>query len=80
MSELSPLKLFRLRRGVTQKQLADLLGVTETSVQRWETGRWKIPHGRKVDLARILGAPPERIFPESFAVSKGGNNGTFVSR
>ena len=32
------LRMLRLERGLTQTQLAELLGVTNRSVSRWETG------------------------------------------
>lgn len=41
-SEKHPLKLLRARRGVTQKQVAKLLGVTPTTVHNWEAGRHQL--------------------------------------
>ncbi|MGL5064969.1 MAG: helix-turn-helix transcriptional regulator [Microcoleus sp.] len=38
-SERSPLMRLRLKRSLTQKQLADALGVTETTIRNWEAGR-----------------------------------------
>jgi DNA-binding transcriptional regulator YiaG len=55
-------ELFRLRRrfGLTRRAISDVLGVSEMSVFRWETGRVKAPHphlGRKLSvLIEILGA------------------------
>ena len=37
--ERSPLMRLRVQRFLTQQQLADALGVTETTVRHWEAGR-----------------------------------------
>jgi DNA-binding transcriptional regulator YiaG len=39
----SELKAVRARMGVTQVALAELLGVTWSTVARWETGQRRIP-------------------------------------
>jgi DNA-binding transcriptional regulator YiaG len=35
----SPLMRLRVQRFLTQKQLADALSVTETTIRNWESGR-----------------------------------------
>lgn len=35
----SPLMKFRILRGITQQQLADILGIERKTVSNWETGR-----------------------------------------
>ncbi|WP_068819547.1 helix-turn-helix transcriptional regulator [Phormidesmis priestleyi] len=37
--ERSPLMRLRVQRFLTQQQLANALGVTETTVRNWEAGR-----------------------------------------
>lgn len=37
--ERSPLMRLRVQRFLTQQQLADALGVTETTIRNWEAGR-----------------------------------------
>lgn len=48
MKEINPIKLARLRKGVTQSDLAAVMGVSIGTISQWETGithptahRWK---------------------------------------
>jgi DNA-binding transcriptional regulator YiaG len=43
----------RVQRFLTQKQLADALGVTETTVRNWEAGR-AIPKLTPVQYKKLL--------------------------
>jgi DNA-binding transcriptional regulator YiaG len=52
-SERSPLMGLRLKRSLTQKQLADALGVTETTVRNWESGR-SVPKLTPVQFKKLL--------------------------
>lgn len=70
MAVQNPLKRYREENGLTQKALADLLGVTDVTISRWESGerligrrnmfivakKTKIP-GRELrpDLAKLMG-------------------------
>lgn len=50
----SPIKLARTRKGLTQTQLADAMGVTKSAVSGWELGR-ELPHTNRLHrLARVL--------------------------
>jgi DNA-binding transcriptional regulator YiaG len=51
--ERSPLMKLRVQRFLTQKQLADALGVTETTVRNWEAGR-AIPKLTPVQYKKLL--------------------------
>lgn len=44
------LRSARLRQGLTQRQLADLLDVDPVTVWAWETGRVRKPYPRLVQL------------------------------
>jgi transcriptional regulator with XRE-family HTH domain len=50
-----------------QFDIARQLGVTEQLISKWECGRAEPHIEQAVDIARILGVNPERIFPEQFA-------------
>ena len=43
--QLTPeeLRNWRLKHGLTQQQLAELLGVRHSTISRWETGKHPIP-------------------------------------
>lgn len=58
---LNKIKLARMEAGLTQKELADKLDVTETQVCRWETGRVRPSYLRLIDIARILRREPEEL-------------------
>jgi transcriptional regulator with XRE-family HTH domain len=51
----------RERKGLSQTQLAHQLGVSNTQVSRWETGRG-LPLGHLDELSEALGMSPEQIF------------------
>lgn len=59
MSISSVLKSRRKELGLTLSQIADRIGVTEATVQRWESGNIKsLRHERIAKLAEILGVTP----------------------
>ncbi len=72
------IRSYRLRHGLTQRELADQLGVTQQSVARWEQGspprRYMLralesllgepaPGGQSTDLAEIIGIRPPATGP-----------------
>jgi transcriptional regulator with XRE-family HTH domain len=61
------LRAMRLRRGLTQEQIADHLGVRRFSVSRWETGDLIPSQEHLNDLMGMLGALPD----EQRALSQG---------
>lgn len=63
----SNLKIYRLKAGLTQWELAQRLGVKERAVTLYETGRATPEIETMVDIARILGCDPSEIWSDVFA-------------
>lgn len=53
---LNAFKLARLRAGLRQVDVAEKLGVSESLVAKWETGRVRINKERKAQLEQLFGA------------------------
>lgn len=59
MSLQAVLKMRRKELSLTLKEIADRMGVTEATVQRWESGNIKnLRHERITKLAEILDTTP----------------------
>lgn len=56
------IKLAREAAGLTQTRLAELLGVHDSTVIRWEHGGATCPPHRQGDVARVLGVPWATLF------------------
>lgn len=55
--------------GLTQDQLADLIGVTQPSVAKWERGDNVPRDHHKVKLATVLRQEVRQLFPLTGAVA-----------
>jgi transcriptional regulator with XRE-family HTH domain len=51
------LRRWRRLRGIKQSHAAELLGITQATLSRWELGRHPIPDTAQRKLARLLAAP-----------------------
>lgn len=58
----SAIKEQRLARGITQRGLADAVGVDQSLVSYWEHGRKAPTIERQLDIARALGVAPRVLF------------------
>ncbi len=71
MSNFDDIKKFREQKGLTQKQLSELCGVTLRTVQNWEAGR-TIPDNI-VKLLQSLSSNDEIISSSLFGNTNGGD-------
>ena len=51
------------RQGITARDLANRLGVSEGAVGRWIAGNREIPEDQRIAVARALGVPVLALFP-----------------
>ena len=51
----SPIARLRIARGLTQTQLAELIGCHQQSINKWETGKCAPGMQSLIKLARALG-------------------------
>lgn len=58
---MTPLKSSRLRNNFSQAELADLMGVNQSTYQRWESAPSKIPAGKMGKLAEVLQTTKEAL-------------------
>lgn len=56
------LKLFRQEKGLTQEQLAQMVGVRRETIMRLEKALYNPSLRLAVDISRAVGAPMEEIF------------------
>ena len=73
-------KRLRLLRGLTQKQLADILGVSPKTVSKWETGLGQPEVNQIIPLAQVFGVSTDELFFGPQTVSSVGGNGSSETR
>lgn len=57
------LKIERVKKGVKQWRLAALVGISQTELSHYETGRRRCPADLKHKIANVLDVPVEQAFP-----------------
>ena len=57
-------RMLRIRKGLSQKRLADALGITFQQVQKYEGGSNRISAGRLAAIAELLGVTTAELFGE----------------
>lgn len=71
MDYLADLKALRKRRGLSQAKLAELVGVEQPTVQRWEKGTRLPDLDSLTALAKALGVSPGSLLDGTVEVSLG---------
>jgi len=74
MDKIHPLRAFREKQAppLSQRQLADLLGVSSTAVSRWEAGERKLDEEKVTMVAEKTGIPPADLRPDLAALLRHG--------
>lgn len=68
---MDKLKLYRKEAGLTQLEMGELLGISESGYCLIENGKRRLTYDMAVKIATILKMNPSDIFmPVSFAVCK----------
>lgn len=53
---------FRKEMHLTQKQLADRLGVSHSTIQKWESGAVEMPGQALIGLCSVFGCEAEELY------------------
>lgn len=56
------LKIYRQRKGFTQEQLAEKVGVRRETIMRLEKAQYNPSLKLAIDISRAVGAPIEELF------------------
>ncbi|MBK8197016.1 MAG: helix-turn-helix domain-containing protein [Acidobacteria bacterium] len=59
----------RIRAGLTQEQLAELVDTTPVTIGRYETGERGVSIKKLVELAEAMGIPPARLIRDGDGLS-----------
>ena len=66
MSKTSPLRAYRAKHNISQARLAELIGVQDAAVCKWESGRVGINSVLKVE--QVTGIPRYILRPDIYPV------------
>ena len=61
---MTNLQRIRKEKGLSQKELADALGVTQGTVSAWESGRWDPTVENLRAVAKVLGVTVDELIGE----------------
>lgn len=60
---VTELKIERTRSGMKQWRLASLVGISQTELSHYESGRRRCPANLRRKIASVLSTTPEHLFP-----------------
>lgn len=69
----TPLKLLRIKRGLTQTELARQLGVNKSFISLIELGKRKVPQSKKQKFLEIMNITAEELANFIQIIERGGN-------
>ena len=61
---VTELKVERTKKGIKQWRLASLVGISQTELSHYESGRRRCPANIRYKIAGELGAPVDELFPK----------------
>ena len=61
---MTNLQRMRKKKGISQKEFADALGVTQGTVSAWESGRWDPTVENLRAVAKVLGVTVDELIGE----------------
>ncbi len=64
----------RMRKGIKQAEMADLMGIPESTYQRYETNQSNIDYPKLAEFAKKLKVPIYEFFPESSSTTNNNSN------
>lgn len=68
------IKNARIKKGITQAELAEKIGVTQNAVCHWENGSRNVKLDTLVKISKALGCPLEEITGYSFSFTVDAEN------
>ncbi len=57
------LKIARIKKGLSQKQLADKVGISPATVSKAETGKFDLRLSTLIKLSKVLDVSVEELIP-----------------
>ena len=60
---VTALKIARITNGIKQWELANLVGISQTELSHYESGRRRCPADKRYNIAKALNLSVEKVFP-----------------
>jgi DNA-binding transcriptional regulator YdaS (Cro superfamily) len=66
MASVHPLRGYRAAKGISISRLAARLCIDKGTLSRWETGRFRIPAERVLEIERLTGVARHLLRPDIY--------------